>query len=121
MTLRQLPGRTKPESKPRSKYGEAFVKFHNDNPNIYKVLEAGAFEWNAKRPGWPLGIDLLICYVRWELPVNIAEFVDFKINDKFSAYYARLLMHRNPELADLFECRKSEADEFLPENWSRLV
>lgn len=38
---------------------------------------------------------------------------DFKLNNSYRAYYARLIMAQEPDLAGLFALRKSEAD-----NWT---
>ena len=38
---------------------------------------------------------------------------EYKINNNFTAFYARLIMAQEPDLAGIFDLRTSEADEWI--------
>lgn len=92
-----------------------FEAFHEANPQVWDVLVREARRWKRERPGARLGINLLIGRVRWVLTVRTNSTGDgFRINDHFAPFYARLLMHRCPDLDGLFELRRSlDADEWI--------
>lgn len=85
---------------------EAFQRFHAENPAVYAQLERLAFRLKNKGvQRW--GIKALWEVLRYELAIATnADVSDYKLNNNHTAYYARLLMERNPEdLADFFETR----------------
>jgi hypothetical protein len=47
--------------------------------------------------------------IRWHHDIELKSREPFKINDWFSAYYARLVMSREPDLADFFQIRKQRS------------
>lgn len=97
-------------------YGPDFVNFHNANPHVYDALVQGAREWMRQKPGRKLGLSLLWSKARWELSIETSG-SEYKLNDAFQAYYARLLAMRNPEMANLFNFRKSQADGFMARHY----
>lgn len=90
----------------------AFDRFHADNPRVYEVLVRLAREWVARTGRHKLGIATLYERTRWEIALATSD-PDFKLNNNFRAYYARLIMLREPDLAGLFDLRASEADEWI--------
>ena len=90
---------------------EKFEQFHQDNPQVYATLCRLAREWIARTGRQKVGIGALTERCRWEIALATSD-PEFKINNNFRAYYARLLMAREPDLADLFELRRSMADEW---------
>ena len=83
---------------------EAFDDFHCANPHVYRNLRFLALQ--AVRAGRrKLGIKLLFERLRWEYFVNTAHADDFSLNNNYTAYYARMLMDNEPELAGMFETR----------------
>jgi uncharacterized protein YbaP (TraB family) len=48
---------------------------------------------------------MIINWIRWNRYVTTND-ASFKINDAYHAYYSRLFVERNPELANVFEFRK---------------
>ena len=93
-----------------SAHRDAFQRFHAENPHVYEQLERLAFKLKVKGvQRW--GIKALWEVLRYELAINSnAPVGTFKLNNNLTAYYARLLMERNPEdLADFFEIRERQA------------
>lgn len=91
---------------------ERFEQFHADNPRVYSVLVRLAREWVADHGHVTLGIRMIWEVARWEL-IKATRSADFKLNDHYTGYYARLIMACEPDLDGLFELRASEADEWI--------
>ena len=89
-----------------------FEEFHADNPRVYGVLVNLARQWVARTGRGKLGIGALYERARWEIALATAD-PDYKLNNNFRAYYARLIMRNNADLAGLFDLRSSEADEWI--------
>ena len=90
----------------------AFDRFHSDNPRVYQVLVRLAREWVNRFGSHKLGVATLYETARWEISIATKD-ADFKLNNNFRAYYARLLMAQEPDLAGLFDLRASKADEWI--------
>lgn len=87
----------------------AFAAYHAENPRVYDVLRRFALQ--AKRLGRKrLSINMLFERVRWYTDVEGMNDT-FKVNNNWRAYYARLLMKQEPDLAGFFETRTSRADD----------
>lgn len=83
---------------------EAFEAFDRANPAIYSRLRELALL--ARRRGARVGARLLWERLRWETLVEVPRRDgDYKLNDRWVAWYARALMEREPELEDYFETR----------------
>lgn len=88
----------------QSKIERAFWEFHAAHPEVYEELRQLALD--AKRRGRDrLGMKMLFEVVRWNRLLRTGD-RGFKLNNNFTAYYARLLMEREPELRGMFETRK---------------
>jgi hypothetical protein len=90
----------------------AFDRFHADNPKVYETLVRLAREWVERTGRHKLGIATLFERARWEIALATTD-ADFKLNNSYRAYYARLIMLREPDLAGLFDLRASEADQWI--------
>jgi hypothetical protein len=94
------PARKKPErSSP-----EAFLRFHRAHPEIYRLLVEKArlirnrgIRHYSMRTIWEV--------LRWHADLGRAEHEDYKLNDHYPPYYARLIMHQEPDLQGFFELR----------------
>jgi len=83
---------------------EAFLRFHRENPHVYAQLQAMAQE--AQRAGaTKIGIGMMFEVLRWQTLLRTRG-DDFKLNNNYRSYYARLLIARNPALSELFELRR---------------
>lgn len=91
---------------------ERFEQFAADNPNVYDVLVRLAREWVRRTGGRKIGIGALFERARWELAIATND-PDYRLNNNFRAYFARLIMLQEPDLAGLFELRHSDADTWV--------
>lgn len=82
---------------------ERFLYFHQRNPEVYAHLLRLALQ--AKRKGRDrIGIKMLWEVLRWNVWLDTGSTP--KLCNDFHAYYARLLMQQEPELAGMFELRE---------------
>jgi hypothetical protein len=87
-----------------SKLEQEFLDFHGKNPCVYELfdnftrllLDRGYEHHSA---------DAVLHRIRWATTVETTE-ADFKINNNYSAYYARLWMKNNPAHEGFFRCRE---------------
>lgn len=89
-----------------------FEQFHQDNPLVYETLCRLAREWLARTGRRKLGIGQLTERCRWEIALRTND-PEYKINNNYRAYYARLMMANESDLDDLFDTRSSAADEWM--------
>lgn len=88
------------------KLEKAFWSFHQDNPQIYRLLVKFARQWRqAKGPDSLLGISNLFERVRWEKSIQTTDEA-FKLNNNHRAFYARLIMDYCPDLEGIFRVRR---------------
>lgn len=87
---------------------ERFERFHSENPQVYAWLRHQALLLK-KRGHHRYSIKTLLEVLRWRSDVRTDGRDGFKLNNDFTAYYARLLMQREPELAGFFETRRVKA------------
>jgi hypothetical protein len=87
-----------------SKLEIAFVAFHAANPIVYDQLVLHAREW--KLGGHTrLAICTLYEHTRWTLAFGRAPGDSFKMSNNHRAYYARLIMEQEDDLAGFFTLR----------------
>ncbi|WP_301119671.1 hypothetical protein [Mycolicibacterium fortuitum] len=91
---------------------ERFEQFHDENPIVYVTLVRLAREWVRRTGRHKLGIKTLYERARWEIALATND-PDYKLNNNFTAFYARLIMARCEDLADMFDLRTSEADAWI--------
>jgi len=88
-----------------------FPKYHTDNPQIYEAfkrvalqaIDKGYSHWGAK------GVFEVI---RWQTNVSAKDDI-FKVNNSFTAYYARMFANEYPQHKDFFRKRASKFDKSL--------
>ena len=98
----------KRSSKPRDQL--RFEEFHRDNPHIYKHLVRLARQWKDAGGG-KCSIWFLINQLRWEGRVTTKRKpTDYKISNGFAAYYSRLIMSRESDLAGFFDTRPMQRE-----------
>lgn len=91
---------------------EQFEQFHAENPRVYRVLVQIAREWRKRTGRTRLGIGALYERARWEIAITTSD-PSFKLNNDYRAFYARLIMARETDLAGMFNLRTSEADKWI--------
>src|SRR5262245_21337076 len=83
---------------------DSFRRFHADNPHVYRQLVEMAVE--GRRAGASkIGIGMLFEVLRWRHTLRTGG-DEFKLNNNYRSYYARLIMLNNPDLFGIFEIRK---------------
>lgn len=85
-----------------------FLAFHHDNPIVWVTLKKLCFDWQALGKS-RVGFALFYNQCRWVLSLAIKGDGVFELNNNNAAFYARALMHYEPELRGLFETRKAPA------------
>ena len=103
-----LPGITVPTYEPTMTLAEKFAAFHAANPHVADALERLAEQWfaagNAK-----CSTKLLMERARWEFGIS-GTGDDYRLNNNWTAFYARLLIARRPEWADAFALRTQPSE-----------
>lgn len=89
---------------------EAFDAFHAENPHVYAELVRSARTYREQTGRTKCGMSLLFGRVRWVLALR-TEGDAFKLNNNYAPFYSRLLMAQEPDLAGMFDLRRSYADE----------
>jgi len=86
---------------------EAFRDFHARNPGVLRELVA--MTRRAKERGrTKIGMGMLFEVLRWNRIVEGLpdETEDFKLNNNYRSRYARMVMHRYPDLDGMFDLRR---------------
>ena len=81
-----------------------FLAFHAANPHVYDSLVKLAREALAKGRS-KAGIGMLWEVCRWELFIQTTGSA-WQLNNNFRSRYARLIMHRERDLAGFFDVRE---------------
>ena len=89
---------------PRSRLERRFAAFHAANPHVWAEVERRALALHragARR----VGIALIFEAMRYDRLVTTTG-EPWKMNNSYRALYARLLIARHPELAEVIEVRR---------------
>lgn len=84
---------------------QRFRGFHQQNPRVYDALRKLAVDL-VQMGHERVGMKMLFEVVRWQHAMRTTKDGGFKLNNDFTALYARLLMDREPALAGRFETRE---------------
>jgi hypothetical protein len=120
----ELLGEFGTPERPSNPIEARFWDFHREHPSIYALFDR--FTREALRRRDRLGISLITERIRWETAV-VSSGDEFKINNNFRAYYARLWMRNNPQFGRAFETRRllagreSEALRLRPHGQERAA
>lgn len=89
--------------KPNDRIQASFERFHAENPEVYRLLVQ--FARQVKASGKPAyGIESLFARLRWHFEIE-TKGDTFKLNNNYRSRYARLIMHREPDLESFFTTR----------------
>ena len=91
---------------------DGFVKFNAENPHIFNAFEEQALRAIDKGRK-KISAKLIINWIRWNETLNSGD-LNFKINDAYQSYYARLFITKYPQHAEIFELRKLRNEEAGP-------
>lgn len=82
-----------------------FADFHAANPDVYDRL-VQMTEQLVARGRTKVGMKMLFEVLRWEHLLRTTDpNSDFKLNNNYTAHYARLIMQQEAHLSDVFEVR----------------
>ena len=82
---------------------EQFALFHCANPAVYRLIRSIAYD--LKRRGFKrAGMKAIFEQLRWQFALHTSG-DDYKLNNNFPAFYARLLEFREPQLKGFFRTR----------------
>lgn len=91
---------------------ERFEQFCEENPHVYDHLVELALDYKNGTGRDRLSIKTLWERLRWEYAFTTTD-EDYKLNNNYHAFYARLMMLIEPELRDFFVTRSAEGDRWL--------
>lgn len=97
-----------PDYAPEATLPERFAAFHAANPHVADALEQLAGQWFAAGHN-RVGVKSLYERLRWEAGIQTTA-SDWRLNNSWTAFYARLLIERRPEWADRIQTRTAAAD-----------
>jgi hypothetical protein len=97
---------------------QRFVDYHIRNPSIYFALRRMSVDL-VLRGRKHYGMKSLFEVLRYERARLTDEDEEFKINNAYSSYYARLLMFNVPKLEGFFGVRRM-TERFDPGEWHEL-
>jgi hypothetical protein len=86
----------------------AFEQFDQQNPDVYKMFVAYAKNW-INTGARCISSKQIIGRIRWFHTVESYNGTDFKVNDAFTAHYARKFIGDYPQYKDKFELRELRA------------
>lgn len=88
----------------RQSIKDRFDRFHNQNPHVYGLIVE--LSSRMKKSGVKkFGMKGVFEYLRWQYTMQ-TQGDQFKLNNVFTALYARKIMDEFPELRGFFETRK---------------
>lgn len=92
----------------RSRLEKAFWEFHRKHPSVYRKLVCLARQWKERRGVAHLGIATLYEAARWTLIMDDRDESGIKLNNNHRAFFARLIMEKEPDLSDFFQLRRQK-------------
>ena len=90
---------------------QAFEDYDHANPHIWDLFVQFATEIRVNHSHF--SADAVLHRIRWEVATTTTEYEagSYKINNNYSAFYARKLMGADSSFAGFFHTRISAADE----------
>jgi hypothetical protein len=86
-----------------------FAAMDAENPEVWRLFEQFTF-YMIHRGFKHYGSDAVLNRVRWETASALDDGTAFKINNNWSAYYARKFHRMHPEHEGFFRCRVLRAN-----------
>ena len=88
---------------------ESFLEFHKDNPVIYDYFKKYFFYLHNEKKIKRVSSKLIINRIRWEVFIKTSG-DPYKINDAYTAHYARLFVSEFPQYKEAFEFRRIRSE-----------
>jgi hypothetical protein len=100
----------------KSRLQVRFEAFHRQNPHVFDAIEV--LTWEMKKWKWPkASISLIYERLRWIHAIK-TQGDKYKLSNDFRAYYARLVMAKNPALKGFFGLRTQDQEYII--DWVAL-
>jgi len=90
---------------------EEFWAFHVRNRHVYRMLVELTRQWIWKT-GRNIGMKAVFERARWEIGLQTEGDV-FNLNNNYTAFYARLIMKKEPDLCGVFQLRNQKIKSTL--------
>lgn len=87
----------------------AWSTFHSENPSVYRTFIRFTFEAMDARRHY--SAKAIFERMRWHLDIETESADDFKLNNNYPAFYARLFMRDHPKLPGFFHTREQRGDK----------
>lgn len=84
-----------------------FLNQYVENPDVWRAFEALTLDLIARRK--TAGANAILERIRWDATVEGGR--DWKVNNTFAPYYARVFALKYPEHLGFFEFRRVASDE----------
>ena len=85
-----------------------FWRYDRENPKVYRMIVNLAR--TVRAAGYEhYSMDAIFHRLRWHYNIENKSTEPFVLNDHFTSFYARLVMSREPDLADFFSIRKQRS------------
>lgn len=85
---------------------ERFESFHAANPQVYDAIERMT-SMMAVRGRKRIGMKMLFEVLRWNYYMTTTDpESEYRLNNNYTAYYAREIIKRHPEWASMFALRE---------------
>jgi len=88
---------------------EQFDVYDAENPKVYPLFERFALEAIGQGK-MHLGAKMIWERMRWYAEVETRSDDGYKLNNNYTAFYARKFMELHPEYRGFFSCRVAAAD-----------
>jgi hypothetical protein len=85
---------------------EGFIKFHKNNLHVWEMYCRFADQIRSVRSFY--SAHAILHRVRWEIDFTTTD-EEAKINNNYSAYYARMYLATHPEAGGFFKLRRLES------------
>jgi len=92
---------------------ESFNNFNTRNPKVYRLFEKLALNLINDRGLEKISAKMICEQIRWLYVIEDKD-EDFKINNNYTAFFARLFIKKHPEFEDYFDTRKLRSEEDGP-------
>ena len=100
-----------PTVAPEATIEERFLAFHHANPQVYSELVSQARILKTRFGVNFASIKLLYERLRWLHFIATRGEEEFKLNNDFTALYARLIMDQETDLQGFFRTRKRAGED----------
>jgi hypothetical protein len=92
-----------------------FEAFHRLNPHVYEAIVEIALDLKKGRGFWKGGMKMIFERLRWLYAIQTRG-EEYKLNNNYTAFYARVVMATVPELDGFFETRLHKGeDPYVPD------